>query len=151
MKRSIRTIARIDFPQTGKITADFWHGQNTRAKGLVPLDGRGWITGVVPKPVAIQGRKALGVARRIPAQNTRAKGLVPLDGRGWITGVVPKPVAIQGRKALGVARRKLEHARPTAARMPAVAWAGITILRKGLRCAGSFDIFSKKPALWVSA
>jgi hypothetical protein len=110
MKRSIRTIARIDFPQTGKITADFWHGQNTRAKGLVPL-----------------------------------------DGRGWITGVVPKPVAIQGRKALGVARRKLEHARPTAARMPAVAWAGITILRKGLRCAGSFDIFSKKPALWVSA
>ncbi len=47
----------------------FSHGQNTRAKGLVPLDGKGWITGAVPKPVAIHGRKAHGVPAGNPCEN----------------------------------------------------------------------------------
>jgi len=53
-------------------------GQLTRFKGLVPLDGQDWITGsLFPKPVAIQGRKALGLARRKPVRKSavRLKGI----------------------------------------------------------------------------
>jgi len=62
-------------PEPGKAATvkhgGFLHGQLTRTKGLVPLDGKGWITGgLFPKPVAIQGRKALGVACRKPVQKS---------------------------------------------------------------------------------
>ncbi len=47
----------------------FFARQHTRTKGRVPLDGVGWDGegGLFPKPVAVQGRKAFGVARRKPA------------------------------------------------------------------------------------
>jgi hypothetical protein len=63
--------AKSKYPPTAKNHGGFLHVRNTHAKGLVPLDGKGWITGGgVPKPVAIQGRKALGVARRKPAHKS---------------------------------------------------------------------------------
>ena len=50
----------------------FLHGQLTRAKGLVPLDGERLDQGdgLFPKPLAIQGRKALGIARLKPVQKS---------------------------------------------------------------------------------
>ena len=81
-------------------TADFLHGQLTRARGLVPLDGKGWITGgLFLKPVAIQGRKALGVARRKPVRKSVLKSaVVPMR-----EGVPPKkpPSVASGRRGEG--------------------------------------------------
>jgi hypothetical protein len=50
----IHRLAKSGQPRNIPSHGGFHDGQNTRAKGLVPLDGKGWITGggTVPKPRA---------------------------------------------------------------------------------------------------
>ena len=72
------------------------------------MDGKGWITGgAVPKPVAIQGRKAIGVARRKPEQKSAvhrpaAREVDPLEGLGDQGGTDAAPPLPVGMPMAGV-------------------------------------------------